>query len=584
MTLAVTKRGIAAFCGVATTILLCSLLAVFITVEEQKPGGSAQYAITTPTFSPTISYMPSISTEPSGRPSTTPTLSADPSHQPSVVPSSLPSMLPSSVPSSMPSSQPSLSPTTSKSPSSQPSQQPTGKPSENPTLSSSPSLAPSNSSMPTCSPSSEPSFFSSEYPSANPSFEPSTNPSLSPSNQPTSIPSAAQPEIATTTTIDIKTGKSDGNLLAVGAACFVLVASTTLYLRRRQHNSDLQCPTDQNDKYPQYGYDEGTPNSSDSVDSAGTGELSTTKEKHTKVDDVDLEDGRGGPNSVYNKLMARKINIMTVVDMAEAIHVPRLFTRQKEKVIDDKQSVSDSVEVTSKACKPVRVISRLSPMFSPKKESIKMKEQKRRSLAANNQKSRSMACLASPPMIHGSSCDSDSAASSSGTIPTSCIKNDDDVQAKKATRQYSQIMNNTQAQALPSHDSAESGAATSSSSPEPVDVPGDSLQFMYEEELLNSVKEGGGFSFRDVYFDPENELYECQVSGRLGISVYATQLGLRIQKINPTSPLCNIISAGDVIIGVDDVDVVGVETCVFWQLASRRANNNCGCCLVIMKI
>eukprot|EP00985_Skeletonema_marinoi_P019945 scaffold11616_cov76-Skeletonema_marinoi.AAC.2 len=253
---------------------------------------------------------------------------------------------------------------------------------------------------------------------------------------------------------------------------------------------------------------------------------------------------------------------MTVVDMAESIHVPKLFTRQK-KVTDNKQSVDDAVDVTPKACKPVRLISRLSPMFSPTKEfSIKMKEQKRRSLAANNQnRSRSMACLDIPSMTHDCSVDSEDSATNSNTSeskPISCIKNKD-VQVHKdgVEESYKEVIadcGRSYSKALSLHHSAQSG------------------------------KYGDGFSFRDVYFDPENELYECHVpSVPLGISVDSTQLGLRVQNLNPTSPLYNIVSAGDVIIGVDDVDVVGVESCVFWQLVSQRANKH-GCCLVIMKI
>lgn len=200
-------------------------------------------------------------------------------------------------------------------------------------------------------------------------------------------------------------------------------------------------------------------------------------------------------------------------------------------------------------------------MFSPMKEfSIKMKEQKRRSLATKNQKSRSMACLDLP---------------SSDSTPKCDIKSEESYQARTDSEPL-----DTNALAL--HDSAES---CSIASPYPADMTmGGSIQFTYEEELLNSVRHEDGFSFRDVYFDPENELYECHVpTGPLGISVDSTQLGLRVQQINPTSPLCSIVSAGDIIIGVDDVDVVGVESSIFWQLVSRRANQH-GCCLVIMKI
>ncbi len=308
------------------------------------------------------------------------------------------------------------------------------------------------------------------------------------------------------------------------------------------------------------------------------------------MDDVDLEEGKGGPNSVYNKLMAGNINIMTVVDMAEAIHVPNIFTRQKEKVSesDDKQSVVDPVEVTPKASKPVRIISRLSPMFSPMKEfSIKMKEQNKRSLAANNQKSRSMACLDLPSMMQDNSVGSeDSAAQNSDATPKGDIKSEDEQDDKlydiEESYQAGTHSESLDAKALTLHHSAESCSITF---PYPADMTmGGSLQFTYEEELLNSSGDGDGFSFRDVYFDPENELYECHVpTGPLGISVDSTQLGLRVQQINPTSPLCSIVSVGDIIIGVDDVDVVGLESSIFWQHVSRRANQH-GCCLVIMKI
>ena len=369
------------------------------------------------------------------------------------------------------------------------------------------------------------------------------------------------------------------------------MATTAFHLRRRKNNldtSDLQCSqNDQSGNRLQYSSDSVVAISSDSVDTAGAAKCSTNKGRDKKVDDVDLEDGRGDPSSVYNKRMAGNINnIMAVVNMTEAIHVPKMFMRQREKVsdADDKKSVVDSVEVTPKACKPVRLVSRLSPMFSPMKEfSIKMKERKRRSVTANYHKSRSVACLDLPSM-HGSSLDSeDSATSTSELKPTSSVKNEV-TQGNEVHDIEEPYDAPTESQTSDAKDcSDESGSVTS---PYQADVSmGSSLQFTYEEELLNSGRYDDGFSFRDVYFDPENELYECRVpTGLLGISVDSTPLGLRVQKINPTSPLRNIVSAGDIIIGVNDVDVVGLESCVFWQLVSRRANKREGCCLVIMKI
>ena len=69
-------------------------------------------------------------------------------------------------------------------------------------------------------------------------------------------------------------------------------------------------------------------------------------------------------------------------------------------------------------------------------------------------------------------------------------------------------------------------------------------------------------------------------SGSLGISVDATPLGLRVQLVHPTSRLQNFISKGDIIVAVDDVDLVGHESSVFWKLASQKSD----LCLVVLKI
>ena len=218
-----------------------------------------------------------------------------------------------------------------------------------------------------------PSSIPSEYPSANPSSLPSTIPSLSPSNQPTSVPSTARPEI---TTVVITGNSSSGPMITVGAAAFVLLASAACYLRRIENGSDdtlsLQCPTDGSDLV---------------LGNSICHDDSSEKQKNTR----DLEEGRGEPSSAYNKFMAGNINnILSVVSMAEK------FTRQRDGE-SDQSSVANPEEDTPKACKPVRVISRLSPMFSPMKEvRIKMNERKRRNLAEKN-KSRSMLFLASPP-------------------------------------------------------------------------------------------------------------------------------------------------------------------------------------------
>ena len=105
----------------------------------------------------------------------------------------------------------------------------------------------------------------------------------------------------------------------------------------------------------------------------------------------------------------------------------------------------------------------------------------------------------------------------------------------------------------------------------------------YEEQLINASN-NTGFGFRDIFFDPDNELYECRApSGRLGIVVDDTGIGPRVQEINAMSKLHNKISVGDIIIAVDEVDLVGVKPDAFWQLVSRKANKQ-ERCFVILKI
>jgi len=101
----------------------------------------------------------------------------------------------------------------------------------------------------------------------------------------------------------------------------------------------------------------------------------------------------------------------------------------------------------------------------------------------------------------------------------------------------------------------------------------------FENELLSAAGSNcDGFNFKQIFSDPRNEIYECRVpSGPLGLVVEATKVGLRVQKINAMSPMCNKISVGDIIIAVDEVDVVGVECGFFWQLVSRRANKQQRC-------
>ena len=97
----------------------------------------------------------------------------------------------------------------------------------------------------------------------------------------------------------------------------------------------------------------------------------------------------------------------------------------------------------------------------------------------------------------------------------------------------------------------------------------------FQRELLksNNHESNMTFSFRNIFQDPKNDLYECRApSGPLGIVVDTTPLGPRVRSLNPLSPIFGKVSPGDVIVGVDDVDTVGMEAGNFWKIASRKAN------------
>jgi len=96
----------------------------------------------------------------------------------------------------------------------------------------------------------------------------------------------------------------------------------------------------------------------------------------------------------------------------------------------------------------------------------------------------------------------------------------------------------------------------------------------FERELLSANRrKGEGISFRNIFNDPKNDLYETYVpSGPLGIVVDTTPLGPRVRSLNPLSSLFGKICPGDVVVGVDDIDSVGMEAGEFWQIVSRKAN------------
>jgi len=102
----------------------------------------------------------------------------------------------------------------------------------------------------------------------------------------------------------------------------------------------------------------------------------------------------------------------------------------------------------------------------------------------------------------------------------------------------------------------------------------------FSEELLSgdgsrppSGAGGPGFTFRSIFEDPKNALYECRApSGPLGIVVDGTPLGPRVRSLNPLSPIFGKISPGDVIVGVDETDTVGLDAGGFWRVVSRKAS------------
>ncbi|KAL9183460.1 hypothetical protein ACHAXT_004316 [Thalassiosira profunda] len=97
----------------------------------------------------------------------------------------------------------------------------------------------------------------------------------------------------------------------------------------------------------------------------------------------------------------------------------------------------------------------------------------------------------------------------------------------------------------------------------------------FGRELMNSGRsdEDGTFTFSNIVSDPNNDLYECRApSGPLGVVVDTTPLGPRVRSLNPLSPIFGKISPGDVVVGVDEVDTVGMEAGEFWKIVSRKAN------------
>jgi hypothetical protein len=606
------RWDIVAFFGIAAALMLGTILAVFVSTiffesrDESKllnPDGSlaTMYPSLSPTIAPSLdptgspsnqpsafptswpsmnptestsptsspssspsslpSMQPTLSAMPSAHPSSSPTISSEPSAQPSMSPtmSSQPSSKPSSQPTSVPSSQPSTNPTLSTSPTGQPSQQPTistspssqpslnptmstspsSQPSEQPTLSTSPStepsLAPSTSTMPTDSPSSEPSSLPSKHPSATPSLLPTTAPSLSPSDEPSLVPTSEQ---IVTTTIVLNPGKDQRstNLVAVGGAYVFVLAGVGYYLFKRDKNARLD-------------------------DQSEDPSISNT------LGDGDVEAGILGiapPPPVVEKTTPAKSVSRRMLSPLKNFSSVRTLSPFKgfRSLRGNKLEAGSSLSVSSGDSDVIPAIQESCSIDSSDAED---KDESVDSLDAIMMKT----SLSSGEESNGKK--SENFADSSR--PNSYVANAPRDSLDALMEDFNQ-----------KHDEAgQMESAIPASNVDQIGSVSKTTKLAYEEQLINSRK-NADFSFRDIFFDPENELYECRVpSGRLGIVVDETGIGPRVEKINIMSKLYKKISVGDIIVAVDEVDLVGAKPDTFWQIVSRKANKQ-ERCIVVLKI
>mmetsp|Transcript_6368 Transcript_6368/g.13406 ORF Transcript_6368/g.13406 Transcript_6368/m.13406 type:complete len:595 (-) Transcript_6368:117-1901(-) len=593
------RWDIVAFFGIAAALMLGTILAVFVSTiffesrDESKllnPDGSlaTMYPSLSPTIAPSLdptgspsnqpsafptswpsmnptestsptsspssspsslpSMQPTLSAMPSAHPSLSPTISSEPSAQPSMSPtmSSQPSSMPSSQPTSVPSSQPSTNPTLSASPSSKPSQQPTistspssqpslnptistypsSQPSEQPTLSTSPStepsLAPSTSTMPTDSPSSKPSSLPSKHPSATPSLLPTTAPSLSPSNEPSLVPTSEQ---IVTTTIVLNPGKDQRstNLVAVGGAYVFVLAGIGYYLFKRDKNARLD-------------------------DQSEDPSISNT------LGDGDIEAGILGiapPPPVVEKTTPAKSVSKRILSPLKNFSSVRTLSPFKgfRSLRGNKLEAGGSLSISSGDSDVIPAIQEscsLDSSDAEDKDSLPSEE------VSTGKKSEKIA-------------DSSHPNTSVANAPRDSL----DALMEDFNQKHDEV--------------GQMEAAMPASNVDQIGSVSKTPRLAYEEQLINSRK-NADFSFRDIFFDPENELYECRVpSGRLGIVVDETGIGPRVEKINIMSKLYKKISVGDIIVAVDEVDLVGAKPDTFWQIVSRKANKQ-ERCIVVLKI
>ncbi len=521
---------------------------------SKAPTGNPTISPTNePSISPTLSTMPSMqpsqSAIPSTQPSMFPSISAEPSNQPSMSPtvsskpSSQPSSTPSSQPSLMPSSQPSTNPTVSTSPSGQPSLQPTitsspsSMPSQTPTISTSPSNAPSSqptlSQAPSTHPSSPPttSFMPTDSPSNLPSSIPTKSPSANPSSFPTTAPSLspseAPSEKVVITTIVLngkgkhgKKGQKEGKAMVAIGGAYFFVLASVGFYLYRKDRK--------------------------------ANNISDDDQSNMDMTNCDIEGGILGiaPPPPVEETPAKSVS-RRILSPLKSFSSIRSLSPFKTRSMRGKKLVAGNSELS--------IASGDSDNIPAIQESCSIDSSDREG---------------------GSKDGLDALVESyeeAGTEKAAALPNSSKL---KPPRDSLDALMDDFDSAINEEDSKKSvveneqnGSASNSKIP----------RLEYEEQLLNSAN-SGGFSFRDIFFDPDNELCECRVpSGRLGIVVDETGIGPRIQKINPMSKLYKKVSVGDIIIAVDDIDLVGAKPDKFWQLASRKANKH-ERCIVILKI
>lgn len=493
--------------------------------------------------------FPTTSAEPSNQPSMSPTISANPSR--------LPSSTPSSQPSLMPSSQPSASPTLSASPSGQPSLQPTitsfpsSMPSQIPTISTSPRL----------------------------STVPSTEPSVAPS------------ETKLVTTTVVMKGENDKKPRAVvGAACFLILASAVVYVSRNYKRSKGGDENDNEQDRSRYDAEK----------------MSVNLDGDTDMVDIDLEGGQADSSIDINNHMEKGVSSISKLFNRKLTG----RGKQSLSWIEIRDDGSPACSSGCAPIKGENSISSLSPRLSPMRNiaTMRVKMQSLVSISSDDtddlpsvdgsledysDKSEFVVSHAAPGTSEERTLDqeckeylesrrqerdNESDCASSPSVFSGLEENSPGVPASRYSfeENVDQLKNILSTiKSLGSYE--ESVISVSSAGVSAVDFRNRAIsrlgltqkqsndrntvsssgtshyeneiprtELTYGNELLSTRSNGDNISFRDVYFHPKNEVYQCHIaSGPLGIVVEATQVGLRVQKINPMSPFCNEISVGD---------------------------------------